>query len=45
MKNIKKKLLIFMAEQIKNTAYAAAGASSHWGAYQPKEPTNLSNYK
>lgn len=38
MKGIKKEILRFTAEQIRKTAYAAAGTTSFWGAYQPKEP-------
>nr|WP_312580179.1 cyclic lactone autoinducer peptide [Sedimentibacter sp.] len=42
MKNIKKTVLSFVARQIKNTAISAAGTTSYWGAYQPKEPKCLS---
>jgi cyclic lactone autoinducer peptide len=44
MKNIKKTVLSFVARQIKNTAISAAGSTSYWGAYQPKEPKCLSLY-
>lgn len=42
MKNIKKTMLRFAADQIKKTAYAAGGTTSFWGAYQPKEPKIIS---
>lgn len=45
MKNIKETLLKFAARQIKNTAYSAAGTTSYWGAYQPKEPKSIRSDK
>lgn len=41
MKDIKITVLSFVARQIRNTAYLAAGTTSYWGAYQPKEPKNM----
>jgi cyclic lactone autoinducer peptide len=41
MINLKNSILQFVAKQIKETATLAAGATSFWGAYQPKEPKNL----
>jgi cyclic lactone autoinducer peptide len=45
MNNIQKKLLIIAANQIKKTAIIAAGTTSFWGAYQPKEPKILNTNK
>lgn len=43
MKNIQKKILKNTADQIKKIAFAAAGTTSFWGAYQPREPLILHN--
>jgi len=41
MNNTKKKVLELTVRQIKNTAYSAAGVTSYWLAFQPKEPKIL----
>lgn len=41
MKNAKEKVLKLAAKQIKNIAFTAAGVTSYWLAYQPKEPKIL----
>lgn len=38
MKELKHKILKDIVEQIKKTAQIAAGTTSHWNMYQPKEP-------
>ncbi len=44
MSEIKKTVLNIIAKQIKKTAFKAAGMTSYWGAYQPKEPLNMRKY-
>ncbi len=38
MKRLKNLLLTNIVKQVLKTAQFAAGTSSHWGMYQPKEP-------
>lgn len=38
MKRLKNLLLTNIVKQVLKTAQLAAGTSSHWGMYQPKEP-------
>lgn len=45
MKNIKNEVLKLAAKQIKKTAFDAAGITSYWLAYQPKEPKMLNKSK
>lgn len=38
---LKKEVLRLLSKAIKTTAISAAGSTSHWGLYQPKEPKNI----
>ncbi|NYB75553.1 cyclic lactone autoinducer peptide [Sedimentibacter hydroxybenzoicus DSM 7310] len=38
---LKEEILILASKAIKTSAISAAGSTSHWGIYQPKEPKNI----
>ena len=38
---LKKDVLLLLSKVIKTTAISAAGSTSHWGMYQPKEPKSF----
>lgn len=41
MKNVKEKILELVVKNIKKTAFSAAGTTSYWLTYQPKEPKSI----
>ena len=41
---LKKEVLILISKVIKTSAISAAGSTSYWGMYQPKEPRDISKY-